>query len=221
MRCPSDPDKTFSDDPTRMVRAIKFLVKYDFTIDPGVAAAIRRNAHKIAEVPQNAVSKLLTEAVFTDPKTTDTAVSAMDDVGLLDPIHSLAERDAAFRTTLQHWAQHQPATVLFSLSDAGWGFILGRRFRGLTPGDVRSYRALLPQLTATQRVDLEAALAQPGRLVDNRRIARSLGLKGKDMRRLGEAAEISRRLLLDDPRLLRSPAGLTRLVLEEMRLTRS
>lgn len=59
MRCPSDPDKTFSDDPTRMLRLVRFAVKYGFQPTPDVIDAVRRNASKLVNVPQNAVAQLL------------------------------------------------------------------------------------------------------------------------------------------------------------------
>ena len=44
---PLDPDITFSDDPLRMMRAIRFATQLNFTIDPVAIAAIQRNAHRL------------------------------------------------------------------------------------------------------------------------------------------------------------------------------
>jgi len=63
MRCPSDPDKTFSDDPTRMLRAVRFMVKYGFKLDPETEAAIRRNAPKLKNVPPNAIFSILVKTM--------------------------------------------------------------------------------------------------------------------------------------------------------------
>jgi len=41
---PSPADQTFSDDPTRMLRAVKFALRYGFEIPPEVVESIRRNA---------------------------------------------------------------------------------------------------------------------------------------------------------------------------------
>jgi len=47
IRTPLDPDITFSDDPLRMMRAVRFATVLDFSIHPQTAEAIRRNAHRL------------------------------------------------------------------------------------------------------------------------------------------------------------------------------
>lgn len=47
IRTPLDPDITFSDDPLRMMRAIRFATQLDFTIDPPCYEAISHNAHRL------------------------------------------------------------------------------------------------------------------------------------------------------------------------------
>ncbi|GAB5399695.1 MAG: HD domain-containing protein [Aureisphaera sp.] len=47
IRTPLDPDITYSDDPLRMLRAIRFAAQLDFTIEHESLEAITRNAHRI------------------------------------------------------------------------------------------------------------------------------------------------------------------------------
>lgn len=47
IRTPLDPDVTFSDDPLRMMRAIRFATQLNFTIYPETLEAITRNADRI------------------------------------------------------------------------------------------------------------------------------------------------------------------------------
>lgn len=47
IRTPCDPDKTFSDDPLRMMRAVRFATQLNFDIYPDTFASIQRNAYRL------------------------------------------------------------------------------------------------------------------------------------------------------------------------------
>lgn len=58
IRTPLDPDITFSDDPLRMMRAIRFATQLDFEIHPDTFQAILRNASRISIITRE---RILTE----------------------------------------------------------------------------------------------------------------------------------------------------------------
>lgn len=63
---PLDPDITFSDDPLRMLRCVRFATQLNFTIEPDTFEALGRNAHRLeiisGERIQSELSKIMLSA---------------------------------------------------------------------------------------------------------------------------------------------------------------
>ncbi|MDD4555326.1 MAG: HD domain-containing protein [Bacteroidales bacterium] len=84
IRTPLDPDVTFSDDPLRMMRAIRFATQLGFSIDPVCLEAIRRNAHRISIVSMERVSDELN--LIIEAPVPSAGFRLLDDTGLLQLI---------------------------------------------------------------------------------------------------------------------------------------
>ncbi len=61
IRTPLDPDITFSDDPLRMLRAIRFATQLDFTILPETFEAIRRNRDRMRIITRERINDELSK----------------------------------------------------------------------------------------------------------------------------------------------------------------
>lgn len=201
MRCPSDPDKTFGDDPSRLIRLVKFAGRFGFKVPPDTLAAARRQAPKIKNIPHNAVSKLLAE-VLVESKAKQ-AIDLMSQIGLLEPLREMVEDTPAFRDTLSNWANQQSVQYLFLLMDTG--LIAKAKVNFLDPAQQARVRELAAHMTSEEAENYLAALKQPGRVLDIPSLSSEFGLKGTEVRVLMEKA---REALLAHPQWMSQPASL-------------
>lgn len=86
IRTPLDPDTTYSDDPLRMLRAVRFATKLStpeltFTIVPESMESMRRMADRVQILSQERISEELNKMLATDRPSM--AFRLMDEAGLL------------------------------------------------------------------------------------------------------------------------------------------
>jgi poly(A) polymerase len=81
IKTPLEPGRTFSDDPLRMMRAIRFATQLDFTIDPATLASIADNRQRIHIIAKERIATEL-EKILLSPKPS-TGFKLLFDTGLL------------------------------------------------------------------------------------------------------------------------------------------
>ncbi|WP_394803181.1 CCA tRNA nucleotidyltransferase [Membranihabitans marinus] len=84
IRTPTDPDKTFSDDPLRMMRAVRFASQLNFEIQPSTKESIKKNAHRIDIVSKERISIELNKIMAS--KQPSIGLSLMEDLDLMKRI---------------------------------------------------------------------------------------------------------------------------------------
>lgn len=82
IRTPLDPEQTYSDDPLRMLRAIRFATRLGFTIVPESLDAMRRMAGRLRILSRERIVEELDKMLLT--KKPSTAFRLMDQTGLLE-----------------------------------------------------------------------------------------------------------------------------------------
>jgi len=65
IRTPLEPNKTYSDDPLRMMRAIRFSCQLNFTIEAESLKAIKENAHRLSIISQERITDELNKIILS------------------------------------------------------------------------------------------------------------------------------------------------------------
>lgn len=84
IRTPLDPDVTFSDDPLRMMRAIRFATQLEFDILPATFEGIRRNAARIDIITKERINDELSKIMRS--RHPSIGFRLLDESGLLERI---------------------------------------------------------------------------------------------------------------------------------------
>ncbi|MDI6401590.1 HD domain-containing protein [Balneolaceae bacterium ANBcel3] len=81
IRTPIDPSKTFSDDPLRMLRAIRFATRLQFSIEHHTLEGIKASADRLSIISKERIIDELNKIISTD--TPSEGFYLLDDTGLL------------------------------------------------------------------------------------------------------------------------------------------
>ena len=81
LKTPLDPNLTFSDDPLRMMRAIRFSSQLDFKIEKETLIAISKNADRIKIVAQERITEELNKIILS--KRPSSGFKLLEETGLL------------------------------------------------------------------------------------------------------------------------------------------
>ena len=200
LRTPQDPDKTFSDDPTRMLRAIKFVAKYGFKIAPEVVESIRRNAPSLKKMPWDAVRKILVDDILegSNPRR---SVVLMKELGLADVLKQMLHDEPGFASALgRHLSNGEGAIdthLMLDLLDLGW--VVKTPFSFLDRAGQTRLRELLLANAEVDGFDwkLVQALLKP--TVDQQRFFTEYAIPPKERQ---VVVQVARRLILDNPSLV-------------------
>lgn len=202
IRTPSDPDKTFQDDPTRALRVLKFAAKYNMTISPEVKAAIGRNAHLVKAMPQNAIRDILVNDILNGPNPRK-SLELLKELGLEKPLIEMMSGDVredepdkkAFSTSVGNSLNKLDHHLLLDILESGWP--VKNKLSFLSSEEIQIVRDNLKSFEPETEAEYIENLLQPK--IDQPHIFGLLNLQGRDR---GKVVPIARKLLVQFPILM-------------------
>jgi len=209
LRCPQDPDIVFSDDPTRLMRAVKFVAKYNFKIPADLATSIKKNAPQMKKAPWEAIGALLVENVLNEP-TAREALVLMKRLGLLDVVAEIVRSSKPFQTYLSGHLRDKDVQLLLDLMDLGLDTKSPISF--LKPEQQKRLREITIGMTSDIAMEYLALLQSPP--VNNIELIDEFQIPAPERRILSETA---RTLMLRNPPLAFDPSSLQRLMEQALR----
>lgn len=205
LHTPLDPDRTFSDDPTRMLRLIKFSIKYELDVTPEVAASVKRNAPKMKQMPWEAIATILVRDILNTPQARD-ALLTMAHLGLIDTLSEMIQEESSFASYMARQFSNGSRNIalLLDLADLGLG---NQPVAFLTKEQQIQLRELTTGMISDEADELFDKLKKPP--IDNVGLISEFNLQGRDR---GMLAPLAREAILEEPMLAFNPARLNDVV---------
>jgi tRNA nucleotidyltransferase/poly(A) polymerase len=210
LHTPANPDKTFSDDPTRMLRAIKFVAKYNFKVPPDLAEAIRRNAPKLSQMPWDAVRKIVTDDILDAPNPRRSIV-LMKELGLAEVLKHMLHTEQGMASAMGRSLNEHEAHVLLDLLDLGWAVKTPLSF--LNREQHGRLREILIEYAADAGFDRQFVEVLKKPQVDQVKLFADFAIPPKERQ---VVTQLAREHLLARPELYPSPKLLEEAVIEDL-----
>lgn len=84
IRTPTDPDKTFTDDPLRMMRAVRFASQLEFDLEQTTRESIPKHTHRLKIVSQERLTTEFNKILCSD--TPSIGLNLMEQLGMMEYI---------------------------------------------------------------------------------------------------------------------------------------
>jgi tRNA nucleotidyltransferase/poly(A) polymerase len=84
IRTTADPDIIFKEDPLRLIRSVRFSIKYNFKIDPNTLNGIKKNAHHIESISKERITDELNKILLSSNPSE--GIKLLKETGLLQYI---------------------------------------------------------------------------------------------------------------------------------------
>jgi len=194
LRTPREPARTFSDDPTRMLRAVKFVARYGFRIADDVFTSIQEGADSLKRMPWDAVRKILTDDILFGRNPRE-SIRLLEDLNLSKTLIEIMKAEPGFASALGRTMADLDPLVVLDLLDLGWPM---KAFLAQFSKEERELlRAYLTPLDEAARRKFVAGMNNPP--VDKMRIFDVCSVPTSER---GMVAQVARQLLVHDPSLM-------------------
>ena len=206
---PLDPDRTFSDDPTRILRLGKFFLKYGLKPSSAVVEAIRRNAHKLQDMPWEAVGNILVRDLMPTVGAAK-GLKFLKDFGILPSLVEMVQKTPPFAAylTRQVASGNHDVDFLLDLADEN---LEPKALGFLSPAQRVALRSLASSMGTELAKKFLAVLKSPP--VDSLALIEEFRLQGRDR---GALVPMARVILLDHPELMDNPQAINSLIRQQL-----